>query len=173
MNFNSKKKLPVVALCMLIGNTPQVFSSTTSLKNGVGVEVAMSQQKGIVSGIVTDANGETIIGANVVVKGTTNGTITDIDGKFSVSAGSKDILTISYIGYLPVDVPISGKTSLNIQLVEDTQKIDEVIVTAYGTSKKSSFTGSATVVGADQLSRVSPTNIISRITGAVCWCSGN
>lgn len=69
----------------------------------------MSQQKGIVSGIVTDANGETIIGANVVVKGTTNGTITDIDGKFSVSAGSKDILTISYIGYLPVDVPISGK----------------------------------------------------------------
>ena len=92
MDFNSKKKLPVVALCMLMGSTPQVFSSTTPFKGNVGVEVAMPQQKGIVNGVVTDANGETIIGANVVVKGTTNGTVTDIDGKFSISAGSKDLL---------------------------------------------------------------------------------
>lgn len=165
MNFNSKKKLPVVALCMLIGNTPQVFSTPTSVTGDAGVEVTMPQQKGIVTGIITDVNGEPVIGANVVVKGTTNGTITDIDGKFSVSAGAKDILTVSYIGYLPIEVSVAGKNSLNIQLAEDTQKIDEVIVTAYGTSKKSSFTGSATVVGAEQLARVSPTNISQGLQG--------
>lgn len=92
MDFNSKKKLPVWVLCMLIGNTPQVFSSATSLKGEVGVELVMLQQKGIVTGVVIDANGETIIGANIVVKGTTNGTITDIDGKFSLSEQNKKLI---------------------------------------------------------------------------------
>ena len=87
--------------------------------------------------MVTDPNGEPIIGASVVVKGTTNGTITDFDGKFTLSnVPEKGIITITYIGYKGQDIPVAGKSTLKVTLAEDTKTLDEVVVVGYGTQQK-------------------------------------
>lgn len=173
MNFNSKKKLPVVALCMLIGNTPQVFSSTTPFKSNVVAEVAMPQQKGIVTGVVTDANGETIIGANVVVKGTTNGTITDIDGKFELEVPANAVLVASFIGMKSVEVSVGNRTSLSIILKEDNLSLDEVVVVGYGTQKKATLTGSVSQVGGEELKKVAAVNLTNSLAGKTAGVIAN
>ena len=103
-------------------------------------------QNATVGGIVVDANGEPVIGANVMVKGTNNGTITDIDGKFTLS-NAKGVLVISFIGYKTQEIQINGnERNLNIVLREDSELLDEVVVVGYGTMKKESLTGAVTVV---------------------------
>ena len=102
-----------------------------------------------VSGTVVDSNGEPIIGANVVEKGTTNGTVTDISGNFSLNIDDTGILQISYIGFNTQDVAVNGKSSLMINLKEDTQKLDEVVVVGYGVQKKSNVTGSVASIKTD------------------------
>ena len=103
-------------------------------------------QNATVGGIVVDANGEPVIGANVMVKGTNNGTITDIDGKFTLS-NAKGVLVVSFIGYKTQEIQINGnEKNLNIVLREDSELLDEVVVVGYGTMKKESLTGAVTVV---------------------------
>lgn len=103
-------------------------------------------QNATVGGIVVDANGEPVIGANVMVKGINNGTITDIDGKFTLS-NAKGVLVISFIGYKTQEIQINGnERNLNIVLREDSELLDEVVVVGYGTMKKESLTGAVTVV---------------------------
>ena len=99
-------------------------------------EAIMQQAGKTVTGVVTDKTGEPIIGANVLQKGTTNGTITDIDGKFTLTVPQNSVIVISYIGYNPQEVKYAGQSSLNVQLAEDTQNIEEVVVTALGIKKK-------------------------------------
>lgn len=103
----------------------------------------------LVSGTVVDSNGEPIIGANVVEKGTTNGTVTDISGNFSLNINDSGILQVSYIGFNTQDVAVNGKSSLMINLKEDTQKLDEVVVVGYGVQKKSNVTGSVASIKTD------------------------
>ena len=86
--------------------------------------MAVQQQFRIVTGKIVDTKGEPIIGANVVVKGTTNGTITDFDGNFSIEAPSNAVLQVSYIGYMPQDVPVGNRSALQIVIKEDTQNLD-------------------------------------------------
>ena len=121
-----------------------------------------------VTGVVIDADtDEPIIGASVLVKGTTQGTITDIDGKYlieNIPAGSKS-LVISYVGMRTVEVPITTSAPQKIVMHADAQVIDEVVVVAYGTAKKSSFTGSASTVGAQTLEKRSITNVTAALEG--------
>ena len=77
-----------------------------------------------ISGVITDQNGEPIIGVNVVVKGTTNGTITGLDGDFVLEVPEKSTLVISYIGYVQKEIAINSNSTYNIKLMEDTQKLD-------------------------------------------------
>lgn len=104
-----------------------------------------------VTGVVKDQNGEPVIGANVFQKGTTNGVITDIDGNFTLNIPEGTILQISYIGYLSREIRIGRDSNLNIVLLEDNQTLDEVVVVAYGTQKRSNLTGSVDVVSAKEL----------------------
>ena len=85
-------------------------------------------QKVSVKGVVKDATGESVIGASVIEKGTTNGTITDFDGNFVLSVAKDATLSISFVGYQTQEVSVSGKTSFNIILKEDTEILDEVVV---------------------------------------------
>lgn len=103
----------------------------------LSTEKAISQQtKKKVTGVVKDQNGEPVIGANVSVKETTNGTITDIDGNFSLdNISNKDIIVISYIGYISQEIAIDQKTTLKVVLQEDQQTLEEVVVIGYGSSK--------------------------------------
>lgn len=96
---------------------------------------AMAQAKSI-TGVVKDGTGETVIGASVVEAGTTNGTITDFDGKFSLNVAKGAKLTISYIGYKPQTITVGNENNYNIVLQEDTEVLDEVVVTGYGGSQK-------------------------------------
>lgn len=113
------------------------------------VEHHVVQQRKTVTGVVKDANGEIVIGANVSVKGTTNGTITDMDGKFTLDVPNNAILLVSYIGYISQEIPVKNATSINIQLKEDTQTLEEVVVVGYGTQKKVNLTGAVETVSAD------------------------
>lgn len=89
------------------------------------------------TGTVIDEAGIPVIGANILVKGTTNGTITDMDGRFTlINVPENAILVVSYIGYLDREIPVAGKSTLEIRLKEDTQKLDEVVVVGYGVQKK-------------------------------------
>ena len=88
-------------------------------------------------GVVTDENGEPIIGANVVEKGTTNGTVTDLDGKFTMEVSENGVLQISYIGYAMTELRPGKEANLNVKLREDALQMDEVVVVGYGTVKKS------------------------------------
>lgn len=119
-------------LFLLSGSTGIVYSATGENTTSM----LTVQQHETCTGIVKDAMGETIIGASVVVKGTTNGTITGLDGDFSLNDVKKgDILQVSYVGYITVDVKFDGKP-LIVVLKEDTQTLSEVVVTGYGGSQK-------------------------------------
>ncbi len=105
-----------------------------------------------ISGIITDPNGEPIIGANVIVKGTTTGVITGLDGEFQLDVPQNSTLLISYIGYLSQEIPVANQTTFNITLNEDTQKLDEVVVVGYGIMKKGDLSAAvASVANVDKL----------------------
>ena len=105
-----------------------------------------------VTGVVKDVMGEPLIGANVVEKGrSTNGVITDFNGKFTLEVDESASLVVSYIGYLEQDIPTKGKGDFHIILKEDTNTLDEVVVTGYGDFKKATYTGSASVLTTEKL----------------------
>ena len=112
---------------------------------------SIAQQGKTVSGTVVDNNNEPVIGANVIVKGTTNGTITDFDGNYSLQVPDGAILHISYIGYLSKEIPVGSQTTINVQLLEDTQALDEIVVVGYGVQRKSDVTGSISVSKGEDL----------------------
>ena len=127
-------------------------------KKGTGDPEAVRQdgKKRTVTGRVTDVQGESIIGANVMDLKSKTGTITDIDGNFSLSVGENAVLVVSFIGYIEQRITVKGNAPLHIKLKEDTQKLDEVVVVGYGSMKKSDLTGSVVSLKADDIS--SPTN---------------
>ena len=105
-----------------------------------------------VTGVVKDVMGEPLIGANVVEKGrSTNGVITDFNGKFTLEVDESASLVVSYLGYLAQDIPTKGKGDFHIILKEDTNTLDEVVVTGYGDFKKATYTGSASVLTTEKL----------------------
>lgn len=105
-----------------------------------------------VTGVVKDVMGEPLIGANVVEKGrSTNGVITDFNGKFTLEVDESASLVVSYIGYLAQDIPTKGKGDFHIILKEDTNTLDEVVVTGYGDFKKATYTGFASVLTTEKL----------------------
>lgn len=130
----------------------------------VGLSVAQTTKK--VSGTIVDDTGETVIGASVVAKGSTVGTVTDVDGKFTLNIPvDKKTLVISLIGMRTKEVP-AGE-NLKIVLDNDSKLMDEVVVVAYGTTTKASFTGSAVKVSADQISSGSKESVDKALVGKV------
>lgn len=126
-----------------------------------------SQAKKKVTGIVRDQNGEPIIGANVVEKGTTNGTITDVDGRFSLDVYSKGTLLVSYIGFTSRELVIGNQSSIEVQLKEDTEALDEVVVIGYGTAKKKDLTGAITQIRAEEITQANSPNIGAALQGKI------
>ncbi|WP_455622848.1 SusC/RagA family TonB-linked outer membrane protein [Parabacteroides sp.] len=148
-----------LALCFLMvgaGVTPPIHASNAN--------VSISQQAKKVTGTVTDAKGEPLLGVNVVVKGTTNGTITDLDGKYSLEVEPNSVLIVSYIGYVTQQVAATGNV-VNITLKEDTQNLDEVVVVGYGTQQKKDITGSVAVVDTKDLLSSSGSSATQQLQG--------
>ena len=123
-------------------------------------------QSGAVTGVITDASGEPLIGANVSVKGTTNGTITDINGKYTLQqVSTQATLVISYIGYITQDIAVNGQRSINVQLKDDTQRLDEVVVVGYGTQAKRDMAVSVAVVDTKKLQRTTGSSATQQLQG--------
>ena len=126
------------------------------------------QQGKKVTGVVVDATGEPVIGANVVVKGTTNGTITDFDGNYTIEGVSaSDVLVFSYIGYLSQEITVGNQAAINVTLSEDSQALDEVVVVGYGVMRKSDVTGSIGVAKGDELTKNQNFSALDNLRGKV------
>lgn len=159
-----KKVLRPIGLILLSGtlcSTGQVFA--TDAKSEAVANIA--QQKKQVTGTVIDAFGP-VAGASVSVKGTSEGTITDMDGNFSIDVTPGSILSISFIGYVTQEIKYTGQASLHVTLVEDTQKIDEVVVTAMGIKKeKRALPYAMSELKAEQIQTVPVQNVATSLYG--------
>ncbi|HCC53179.1 MAG TPA: SusC/RagA family TonB-linked outer membrane protein [Porphyromonadaceae bacterium] len=126
-------------------------------------------QAGTITGSVVDEIGDPLPGVNISVKGTSQGIMTDLDGKFSLTVPNANaVLSFSYIGYLTQEITVGTQTEINIQLKEDTQKLEEVIVVGYGTQKKVNMTGSVSAVKIDEkITSRSLSNVSSGLQGLV------
>ena len=121
-----------------------------------------------VTGTVTAADdGSTIAYANVQEEGTTNLVFTDDNGKFSINIPSDGNLIISFMGYVTQKVPVNGKAVINVVLAPEAVQLDETIVVAYGTAKKGTYTGAASVVKSDALKNVPTTSFENALNGKV------
>lgn len=120
-----------------------------------------------ISGVITDANGEPVIGANVIESGTVNGTITDLNGKYSLEVSPNSTLQITYVGYDTQEIKIGGQTTINIELKEDSQALEEVIVVGYGVQKKVNLTGAVSQVSSKVLENRPITNLSQGLQGVV------
>ncbi|MBE6195787.1 MAG: TonB-dependent receptor [Rikenellaceae bacterium] len=127
----------------------------------------MSMAQTQVSGRVSGEDGAPIIGATVLVEGTTTGASTGIAGEFTLRAPADGTLVVSFIGYQTQNVPINGQTSIEIVLKEESERIDDVIVVAFGEAKKEAFTGSAAVMKSDDIAKVQTTNALNALSGKV------
>ena len=132
------------------------------------VNATVTQQTIKVKGQVVDQDGEPLIGATVRVKGVQSGVVTDFDGNFEISAAGNATLVISYVGYKDREVAVRNRAILDaIQLESDSHLLDQVVVVGYGTQKKADLTGSVSIVNADELKRVSNSNISTMLEGKV------
>lgn len=124
-----------------------------------------------VSGVIQEAQGTPIIGANVVIKGTTNGTITDLDGKFSLDVKDDHaVLVVSYIGYSPQEIVVGNQKSVIVKMQEDSQTIEDVVVIGYGVTKKRDLAGAVGAIKMDETVISSPAvdagqAIVGRVAG--------
>ena len=158
-----KSTLPIILFSMFPGIASIAAMESATPDNPLVSMVTQQNKK--VSGVVYDTNGDPAIGANVIVKGTTNGTITDMDGKYTLEVPANAILQISYIGYNTQEIPVGNKTTINVNLKEDTQALDEVVVVAYGTQKARSVTGAMSKLDASELSDMPVSQIGEKLQG--------
>ena len=130
--------------------------------------VAQAPQTITVKGQVVDQDGEPLIGATVKVKDSNAGAVTDVDGNFRITAPANAILVVSYVGYQDKEVAVRGRAIIeSIQLSADETVLDQVVVVGYGTQKKADLTGSVSIVNADEMKKVSHSNISSMLEGKV------
>lgn len=120
-----------------------------------------------VKGTVTDEAGEPVAFASVMLKGSANGTATDTEGKYSLSVPANGTLVFSFVGYQTVEAAVNGKSVVDCILTSDAEYLDDVLVVAYGTAKKESFTGSAQTVKADQIEKRTVANVTKALDGVV------
>ena len=116
-----------------------------------------------VSGVVTDHNGEPLIGVSVVQLGTSNGSVTDFDGQFSINVTPGTELQFSYVGYKTIS--LKSTAVMKVQMEEDTEEIEEVVVVGYGTQRKSDLTGSVASVKAEDMNNVPTSSVAEMLRG--------
>lgn len=137
-----------------------------TIKESTSLPVTQQNERTI-KGVVKDATGETVIGANVSVVGTTIGTVTDIAGNFSLKVPAGATLKISFIGYKDVKVKITNQQVLDIVLQDDSQALDEVVVVGFGSQKRVNLTGAVSTVKAEALESRPVTNVGQALQGVV------
>ena len=132
----------------------------------LGIGMATAQTTKVTGTVISADDNEPIIGASIVVKGTMVGTVTDFDGAFSLDVpSSAKTLVVSYVGMKTQEIEV--KSNLRILMQTDNQSLDEVVVVAYGTAKKESFTGSAEIIKNEKIEKRTVANVSKALDGLV------
>ena len=156
-----KKIFASIALCGILATVPSVLGGQTGF-------VAQAQNNVTISGTVVDETGEPALGAGIVVKGTTLGTTTDFDGKFTLSVPEGSTIQIVSVGYETLEMEITRGGDLGtITIQTENTLLDQVVVIGYGSQKKVDLTGSVAIVDADEMKKVSHSNISTMLEGKV------
>lgn len=164
----SCRKKTLLYICSMLSCIILFTNHTNAIPEALPVTNAtIDQQANVIRGTITDEKGEPIIGASIIEKGTTNGIISDIDGNFSITVPANAILSISYIGYEPLEVQVTNQKTLNIVLKEDIKALDEVVVVGYGTMKKSDLTGAVSRVTLDDKSSLPNMSLAQALSGTM------
>lgn len=143
---------------IIVKGEQRCVQSTQTTQQGSG--------KHKIAGCVFDNNGEPIIGASVVEQGTKNGTVTDIDGNFVLNCSKENAtLSVSYIGFVPQQIKISGGATTNVTLKENAQSLEELVVVGYGSQKKVNVIGSIATVDSKSLETRSASDVSNMLTG--------
>ena len=148
-----RKKWPALCRLSLMTTVFFVFS------------VIGAHAQSVVTGSVKDGSGEPIIGATIMEKGTSNGGVTDLDGNFSIKVGNHATLVVSYVGYERQEVPVAGKSTVNIVLTESDRTIDEVVVVGYGAIAKRSVSTAISTVKGDRIAGMPTSNVAQSLVG--------
>ncbi len=135
----------------------------------VGIQFAQAQTVRITGTITGSEDGMPLPGVSVVVKGTTIGAASDANGKYDLSGVPADAqtLVVSYLGYITQEIGIGGRAVIDVAMVSDSKQIDEVVITAYGTQKKSSLTGAIATVDAKKIERIPTSDVSKALEGAI------
>lgn len=134
----------------------------------LGIMFSMQAQENTVKGVVTDSNiGSPLPGASVLVKGKAVGVTTDFDGAYTIRVTQNDTLIISFVGYKTQQIPVAGKTTINVALQEEASQLEEIVVVGYGAQKKSSVTGAVSNVKGEELTKVVTANATELLGGRV------
>ncbi|MBF9255166.1 TonB-dependent receptor [Pontibacter sp. 172403-2] len=149
-----RQTLPLLAglLCLLIAVAGPAQAQTASGRQPI-------------TGQVTDAQGQPLIGVTVLVKNTSIGTASDADGRFTINAAPADVLQFSYVGYETKEVPVGNQTTLQVSMATDAKSLEEVVVVGYGTQKKSELVSSVSVVSGEDLRDVTSNNTAALLQG--------
>lgn len=169
-----KSKICIIAYLFVLGFGYQADAANTGSApssasvSPVSAAPAVTQSgKRTVKGKVVDSTGEPLIGVSVVIKGTTMGNVTDLDGNFSIENVADDnVLVLSYVGYLPQEIPVKGKNNIDVTLKDNVQKLNEVVVVGYGTQKKVNLSGAVDVIGNDKLADRQAATVSQLLQGA-------
>ncbi|WP_236977211.1 SusC/RagA family TonB-linked outer membrane protein [Membranihabitans maritimus] len=147
-----------------IGNNEEIGKVEVG-KRGVNLDI---------SGVVTDQEGEVLIGVNILLKGTDNGTSTDFDGKYELSNVPEDgVLIASYVGYQSQEIEVNGRAVVDIQMSSDAQMLEELVVVGYGSVKKSDLTGSVATIDGSTFQDQPMTQVSEMLTGTVAGFYAN
>lgn len=135
---------------------------------GGAVEVRQNNEEDVkVSGKVVDENGSGLPGATVLVKGTTLGTTTDMDGAFSLMVPEDAVISVSFIGFKVKEIPLNGRTFIEIEMEPDLGDLDEVVVVGYSTQSKASLTSSVASIGNENIQTTNHTSLAQKLQGKV------
>lgn len=132
---------------------------------GLLFSVGLNAQTITVSGVVSDPSGEPLIGASILAQGTTVGTSTNVDGEYNITVAPDATLVVSYVGYDTQNVPVDGRTSINVTMQENSVMLNEVVAIGYGTVKKSDATGSVAVIKPDEIEAGLATSVQDMLVG--------
>ena len=141
----------------------KIKSHLTLLFVLLGVAIGFAQTQ--LSGTVTDANGESIPGATIIVQETNDGTTSDFDGIFSISVNQGQNIEISYLGYITQIIQFTGQDNLSISLAEDLNELDEIVVTGYGSQKRSQLTGAVAKIGGGEIAALQVARVDDALAG--------
>ncbi|WP_026235981.1 SusC/RagA family TonB-linked outer membrane protein [Echinicola pacifica] len=165
----SKVKYATACLTLWAGlsaSSSHSMAGSTDFATGFsGISTDVLPVRQVVSGTVTDEEGLSLPGATIRVKGSTAGTVTDLDGEFSLDVPDGAVLQISFVGYIMQEIPVNGRSTVNVQLKQDATQLDEMVVVGYGTQKRSDITGAIGSVKSGEFNKGVISNPVDLLQG--------